>query len=136
VDVQVETLVGEVAQALPSAAKAAQAAPAGGDAPGRGELPSFREMRQLLLAQGGPQNLSSQVGRRADPACISITSADIVAQLHPAASSANEIGTIILLIHGPGRAQQSSGLPHVCNARRKRRHSCSCRNATAGEEMS
>ena len=60
---QVETLVGEVAQALPNAAKAAQAAPAGGGAPGPADLPSFREMRQLLLAQGGPQNLSSQVGQ-------------------------------------------------------------------------
>ena len=63
---QVETLVGEVAQALPNAAKAAQAAQAGGDAPERGELPSFREMRQLLLAQGGPQNLSSQVCQRGE----------------------------------------------------------------------
>lgn len=58
---QVESLVGEVAQALPQAAKAAQAAPAGGGTPGRAELPSFREMRELLLAQGGPRNLSSQV---------------------------------------------------------------------------
>lgn len=58
---QVESLVGEVAQALPQAAKAAQLAPAGGSTPGRAELPSFREMRELLLTQGGPRNLSSQV---------------------------------------------------------------------------
>ena len=66
-----ETLVGEVAEALPSAAKAAQAAPAAGT-PGRvDELPSFREMRQLLLAQGGPQNLSAQVGLHNGPECMS-----------------------------------------------------------------
>lgn len=85
---QVETLVGEVAQALPNAAKAAQAAQAGGDAPGRGELPSFREMRQLLLAQGGPQNLSSQVGRRPDPACIAQPAQTLLHNFTRPASSA------------------------------------------------